>query len=122
MFINIQQSFVLFHEAKHLLLERLGPSLALVLSSLAVLLLLLEALWSILLLIVLSSSRTLLNSTSIGKIFMVSQCMSVVGWKVVVGLEIVASISTHKLSLFHLIGTLLRKSLISHAFMLSFFL
>ena len=38
------------------------------------------------------------------------------GWKVVIGLEIVASVATHKLSLLHLIGTLMRKSLISHAF------
>ena len=38
-----------------------------------------------------------------------------------VGLEIVAYVSTHKLSFIHLIGTLMRKSLISHAFLLSSF-
>ena len=67
-------------------------------------------------------SWTMLHSTSIGKIFMVSQCRSVVGWKVVVGLEIVAYVATHKLSLLHLIGTLMTKSFISHAFMLTAFL
>ena len=122
MFMNVQQSFVLSHEARHLLLKRLGPSLALVLSSLVALLLLtLETLWSILLMIILHWSWTMMHSTSIGKILMVSQCRCVVGWKVV-GLEIVAYVSTHKLSLLHLIRTLMSKSIISHAFLLSSFL
>ena len=114
--MNVQQSFVLSHEAQHLIFKRLGPSLALVLSSLVSLLLLpLETLWNILLM------KILLSPTSIGKFFMVSQCRSVVGWKVVVGFEIIASIATHKLSLLHLIGTLMSKSLISHVFLLASF-
>ena len=64
-------------------------------------------------------SLTMLHSTSIGKIYMVSQCKSVVGLKVVVGLEILAFVSTHKLSLFHLIRTLRSKSLIIEAFFFS---
>ena len=110
------------YEAQHLIFKRLRPSLALALISLATLLLLpLETLWSILLMIVLSWSRTLLPSTSIGKILMVSQCKCVMGCKVVVGLEIVAYVATYKLSLLHRIGTFLSKSLISHAFLLSSF-
>ena len=66
-------------------------------------------------------SWTMLHSTSIGKFFMVSQCRSVMGWKVVVGLEIVAFVATYKLSILHLIGTLMIKSLISHAFLLTSF-
>ena len=93
--MNVQQSFVMSHEAQHLVFKKLRPSLALALSSLAALLLLpLETLWSILLMIVLSWSRTLLPSTSIGKILMVSQCKCVMGWKVVVRLEIITYVAT----------------------------
>ena len=109
--MNVWYSFILSHEAQHLIFKRLGPSLDLVLISLAAFLLLLplETLWSILMLIVLPWSMTTLYSTYIGKIFMVSQYRCVVGWKVVVGLEILASISTHKLSLLRLIGPLFNK-------------
>ena len=126
--IYIQRSFVLTHEAQHLLFIKLGPplalgfsSLALVFSSLASLLLSLETLWSILLLEILYWSWTLLHSTSIRKILMVSQGRCVVGWKAVIGLEVVAYVSIHLPSFLNLIGTLMSKSLIIYAFMLTFF-
>ena len=116
----VQQSLILTYEAQNLILKRLGPPLALVFSSFAALLLLsMQTLWSILLLKVLHWSWTLLRTTSIRKILMVSQSRCVVGWKVVVGLEIVASTAIHILSFLHLIGTLMSQSLISYAFLLT---
>ena len=66
-----------------------------------------------------SSALVLDYSTSIGKIFIASQCRCAVSRKVVVGLEIIASIATHKLILLQLIRTLMSKSLIIIAFMLT---
>ena len=50
---------------------------------------------------------------------MVSQYWCVVGWKVGVGLKVVAPVAIDKLSFLHLIGTLMSKSLISYALLLT---
>ena len=100
----------------------LGSPLSLIVCPLTNLLLSLETRWSIILLEILQWSWTLLHSTSIRKNFMVPQGWCVVFWKVVVWLDVVASIPINKLSFLYLIETFMRKSVISRTFLPSTFL
>ena len=110
----IQQSFVFTHEVQHLILKRLRPPLALIISSMTTLMLLsLKTLCSIILMKVLHWSWSFLHSFSIRQVLMVSKGWCVMVWKVVVGLEVIDPIIFQLLNFFPLIGTFLSKSLIN---------
>ena len=117
--MQVQNSLVLRHVSQHLILKRLGSPFFLIVCPLTTLLLSLETSWSIILLEIMHWS--LLHSTFIRKVFMVPQGWCVGGWKVVVWLEVLASVPINKLSFLNLIGTLMSKSLISITFLPSTF-
>ena len=66
---------------------------------------------------ILNGSLILLHSTSIRKVLMVPQGWGIVGWNVVILLEVIASIPINKLCFLNLIGTFMSKSLISSTFL-----
>ena len=121
--ILVQYPLILKHVSQHLIFKGLRSPLSLILCSLTPLLLSLETRWCLVMIIlkILNWPLTLLHSTYIRKVLMVSQGWDIVGWKVFVWLEVIASIPINKLSFLNLIGTFMSKSLISDTFLPSTF-
>ena len=113
--MQVQNSLVLRHVSQHLISKGIGSPLPLIVHPLSALLLSLETRWSIILLEILH--RSLRNSISIREILMVPQGWGIVGWKVIVWLEVVAYIPTNKLGFFNLKRAFMSKPLLNSTFL-----